>query len=327
VPANLTPQYFEAEKAFRSAKTIEEKIEALEGMLSVMPKHKGTDHLRAELTAKIARFKEQLERAPGGARRHGGYHVRREGAGQVALVGLTNSGKSALVASLTGVSLRIADFPYVTREPSPAMMRYENVQIQLVDMPAVEYAEARAWLSSVLRSADLLLVTIDAGPDTLGRFKSTINALHQLRIAIEGDPEPYTGILTAWKKCLVAATKYDLPDAGERYRELREAYGRWLTVIPVSVLSQTNLDVLRAALYRALAVIRVYTKPPGQQASLTNPTILPVGSRVIDVAAAVHKDFVARVRFAQVWGSAKFPGQKVSKDYVLREGDIVELHV
>lgn len=327
MPANLTPQYFEAERAFRSAVTPEEKIEALERMLSVMPKHKGTDHLRAELTAKIAKFKEQLERVPGSARRHGGYHVKKEGAGQIALAGLTNSGKSALVTSLTGISLRVADFPYVTREPSPAMMRYENVKIQLVDMPAIEYAEARPWLSSVLRNADLLLVAIELSADPLVRFQNTVEALHRLRIAVEGDPEPYDGILTASKRCVVAATKYDLPWAEERYRGLTESYGSWLTMVPVSVVSQTNLDAMRTTLYKALGVIRVYTKPPGQQASLVNPTILPVGSRVIDVADAVHKDFVSKVRFAQVWGSTKFPGQKVSKDYILKEGDVVELHV
>ncbi|MCX8126803.1 MAG: 50S ribosome-binding GTPase, partial [Dehalococcoidia bacterium] len=196
MPANLTPQYYQAERAFRSATTLEEKIEALEGMLSVMPKHKGTDRLRAELTSKIARLKEQLEKTPQGARRRGSYHVKKEGAGQIALVGLTNSGKSALVAGLTGVPLRTADYPYVTREPSPAMMRYENVQIQLVDMPAVDYDEARPCLSSVLRNADVLLVTVDLGHDPLVGLQDTLKALHKLRIALENDPEPYSGILT-----------------------------------------------------------------------------------------------------------------------------------
>lgn len=296
-------------------------------MLSVMPKHKGTDHLRAELTSKIARFREQLERAPGGPRRHGGYRIKKEGAGQIAIAGLTNSGKSALASSLSGISLRTDNFPYVTREPSPVMMRYENVQMQLVDMPAVDYEEARPWLSSILRNADTLLLAVDLSVDPLAGFKNTVGALHRLRIALDNDPEPYSGPLTAWKKCLVAATKYDLPGADQRYKALEESYGNRLIIIPVSVILPESLDTLRASLYRSLGVIRVYTKPPGQQVSLASPTVLPIGSRVIDVAAAVHKDFVAKVRFAQVWGSAKFPGQKVSKDYVLQEGDVVELHL
>ena len=83
MPANLPPMYFDAEKRFRDAKTPESKIEALEEMLTIMPKHKGTDKLRADLRRRIAKLKEQAQQKKGGARRDLAYVLEKEGAAQV----------------------------------------------------------------------------------------------------------------------------------------------------------------------------------------------------------------------------------------------------
>jgi ribosome-interacting GTPase 1 len=327
MPANLTPQYFEAERAYRSAVLPEEKILALENMLSVMPKHKGTDHLRAELTAKIARLNELLDKTAGPGRHRGGYHIRKEGVGQVALVGFTNSGKTSLVSTLSSIPLRSGDYSFVTKEPASAMMRFENVLIQLVDMPAIEYQEARPWLASILRNADLILLTIDLSRESLSVFQNTNEKLKELKIAILNDPSPITTSSVISKKALVVGTKSDSPGGFDQYRVLEDAVSEWLTTYAFSVLEPSNLEDVKHGIYQKLEIIRVYTKPPGQTALLSNPTVMPIGSTVLDVASAVHKDFVSRVKYAQVWGSSKFPGQKVSREYVLCEGDIVELHV
>jgi ribosome-interacting GTPase 1 len=99
MPANLTPQYLEAERNYRTAKTPLEKIAFLEEMLSVMPKHKGTDHLRADIRTKIAKLTQSLDKKT--ATQRASMIIEKVGAGQVAVVGPPNSGKSQIVASLT----------------------------------------------------------------------------------------------------------------------------------------------------------------------------------------------------------------------------------
>ncbi len=84
---------------------------------------------------------------------------------------------------------------------------------------------------------------------------------------------------------------------------------------------------MKKAIFLGLGVLRVYTKAPGEEAALDAPSVLARGSTVRDVAASVHKDFMARLKYAQIWGSGKFPGQKVSRDYLVQDGDIVELHI
>src|SRR4030042_1374884 len=109
MPANLTPQYLEAEKNFRSAKSPLEKIAALEEMLAVMPKHKGTDHLRAELRTRIARLTQSLDKKT--ATQRASMMIEKVGAGQVAVIGPPNTGKSQLVTSLTKATPVVAAYP------------------------------------------------------------------------------------------------------------------------------------------------------------------------------------------------------------------------
>ena len=177
MPANLTPAYFEAEKRYRAAETPEEKLEALNEMLRVMPKHKGTDGLRAELRTKIAKFQKESAKQQATARKGGMYHVPKEGAGQIALVGLTNSGKSSLMAATTSAHVEVGDYPYTTRLPQPGMMRFENVQIQLVDMPPISAQDARPWFAAVLRAADALILMVDLEIDPVTEVEELLGEL------------------------------------------------------------------------------------------------------------------------------------------------------
>src|SRR4030042_1556891 len=157
MPANLPPQYFEAERQYRRARDPEEKIAALRAMLSVMPKHKGTDKLHAELRHKIAKLSEEAEKEYATSRSSDPYYIRREGAGQAALVGLPNSGKSQLISAVTEASSTVAEYPFTTQMPIPGMMRYENIQIQVIDTPPLTSREAHTWLTNLLRNADILI--------------------------------------------------------------------------------------------------------------------------------------------------------------------------
>lgn len=327
MPANLTPQYLEADRRFRAAKTVEEKLAALEEMLAVIPKHKGTEHLRGDLKRRMAKLKAEAEQA---GRRRGGfsYAVDREGAGQVVLAGPTNAGKSALVRSLTNAQPEVGEYPFTTRRPLAGMMPYVNVQIQLVDLPAISATYMEPWVPSVVRPADLILLVADlANPAVLEETEEVLAVLERGKIRAGDGPSPEPGQGWAVMPALLAANKADAPDSGTALELLREAYRDRMPVHAVSAQSGQGLEALRRALYDALRIVRVYSKPPGKEPSMKSPVVLPQGSSVLEMAEAIHKDFARQFQYARVWGSSKFDGQRVQRDYVVQEGDIIELHI
>ena len=328
MPANLPPQYHEAEKIYRSAKTPEEKVEALEAMLAIMPKHKGTDHLRAELRRRIAKHQEEAQTRPSAGRKGSSYNIRREGAGQIVLVGLPNAGKSQLVSILTEAVPEVADYPFTTKVPTPGMMRFENIQIQLVDMPPLTDREAKPWLSHLLRNADILLMMIDLGEDPLLQIDAILAELEGMKVKLFGmEMKDELLIGVALKKALIAGNKNDLNNAVENYKLVQSRYDDKLPVVSISAQKGTGLEEMKRTIYNMLDIIRVYTKSPGARADLNEPVILKTGSTVEEAAASIHKDFLRNLKYAQVWGSGKFDGQRVSRGYVLEDGDVIEFHI
>ena len=326
MPANLPPEYFHAEKRYRQAKTPEEKVEALEAMLSIMPKHKGTDKLRAVLRSKMAKFSEEAQRKLATGRRGDAYYVKKEGAGQVILVGLPNAGKSQLVAVVTEASPNVADYPFSTQDPTPGMMNFENIQIQLVDIPPIIDRDARPWLPNLLRGADLLLLIVDLSQEPEIQMEAIFEELEKLRIKPVGRTES-TEQGVYQKKALIAGNKDDVEGSGGNYRELESQYGAQFPIVSISAREGTGLEVLKREIYRLLEIIRVYTKAPGRKADLEEPVILKRGSTVGDFAQSIHKDFHAKLKYAQLWGSGKFDGQRVSREHILEDGDVVELRI
>jgi len=328
MPANLPPQYHEAEKIYRSAKTPEEKVEALEAMLGIMPKHKGTDHLRAELRRRIAKHQEEAERRPSLGKKGGAYNIRREGAGQVVLVGLPNAGKSQIVSILTEAAPEVADYPFTTKVPTPGMMRFENIQIQLVDMPPLTDREAKPWLSHLLRNADILLITVDLSEDPLMQMDAILAEMGGVKVkplGMEEKDELLIGV--AQRKALIAGNKNDLPNSDVNYKLLSSRYGGRMPAVSISARKGSGLEEMKRTIYSMLDIIRVYTKSPGARADLNEPVILRKGSTVEEAAGSIHKDFRRNLKYAQVWGSGKFDGQRVSREYVLEDGDVVEFHI
>ncbi len=324
MPANLPPQYFEAEKVYRQARTPEEKVEALETMLAIMPKHKGTDKLRAELRTRIAKFSEEAQRRSSTARRGSAYNIRKEGAGQVVLVGLPNVGKSELLAAVTEATPEVGDYPFTTKEPLPGMMHFENIQIQLLDMPPITDRDARPWFAHLLRNSDALVLVVDLGEEPVLQIETLLSELAAMKVQVMPDDELPIG--TVRKCALVLGSRNDLDEAGERCARLRSRFEGVLPVECVSVLDDSGLERLRRTIFERLDIMRVYTKTPGKKADMEDPVILKKGSTLEDAAESVHKDFRANLKYAQVWGSGKFDGQRVKRDYVLEDGDIVELH-
>ncbi len=328
MPANLPPMYFDAEKRFREAKTPESKIEALEEMLTIMPKHKGTDKLRADLRRRIAKLKEQAQQKKGGARRDDAFMIEKEGAAQVAVIGAPNTGKSALVAALTNASPEVAEFPHTTWKPTPGMAPYENIQFQLVDTPPITRDYLDPWMADLMRRADMLLIILDLQDDPLQQLEETLAVLKELRIFPEGSPVPGDLKKTPFfKKTLVVVNKVDSENHMEDYQAFLELAGLNLPSIGISLRAGSNLKGLLRLLYELSGVIRVYTKVPGKEPNKAAPFVLPKMTTLGELAGRIHKDFVSKLKFAKIWGRAVFDGQMVQKDYFLQDGDVVEIHM
>ncbi len=325
MPANLTPEYLQAEQRFKSAKTTEEKISALEEMQATIPRHKGTEKMQAELKRRLSKLRTEQARRP--TSRAGIIHrVDKEGAGQVALVGPPNSGKSLLLRRLSHAMPEVADYPFTTRVPLPGMMPFEDVQIQLVDLPPVHPDFHESWLYQIIRNADTALLVVDlSDPDLLEDLETTLAQLANAKVLLgRGELPGVTGWLA--KPALLAANKVDTPEAADDLDILKELYGARFPILPVSAETCEGLEALRTAVFDLLEVVRVYTKPPGKKLERTAPYVLKRGSRLEDLAAHVHHDFLTQLKFARVWGHGRFEGQMVNRDYVLADKDIIELH-
>ncbi len=327
MPANLPPQYFEAEKVYRQAKTPEEKVEALESMLAIMPKHKGTDKLRADLRRRIAKCSEEAQRRPSGGKRGSDYNIRKEGAGQVVLVGLPNAGKSQLVSAVTDAFADVADYPFATKVPLPGMMRFENIQIQLLDMPPITDHDAKPWFSHLLRNCDVLLILADLSDNPLVQLETLLAELEAMKVrvlAADVAEEFLPGVVH--KRALIVASKMDLIRGDESLDALRSRCGGEIPVVAVSAKVGGCLADMGRAIFDSLDIIRVYTKPHGGKPDFDEPVILKKGCTIEDAAESVHKDFRRGMKYAQIWGSGKFDGQRVKRDHVLDDGDAVEFH-
>jgi len=325
MPANLTPAYYEAEDRFRKAATNEEKITALEEMLSVMPKHKGTDGLRADLRRKLSQLKEAATQKKGG-KQVDIFHVVRSGAGQVVLVGLPNTGKSSILAALTKAKVVVADFPFATQVPVPGMVRYEDVQIQLVDMPPITADYSAPGQVGTYRNCDIIAVVIDLSQDIEEQSLVLLDFLESRKLLMDDKTlaaDAQGNILG--KKGVCFCTKADLAPAGA-FEFAKKSFDKSIEYLELSTQTGAGLDKLGELLFRQLNIIRIYAKPPGKPADLESPFTLPAGTTVQDLATAIHRELAQKLKSARIWGTGVYDGQSVHLSHVLHDKDIVELH-
>jgi ribosome-interacting GTPase 1 len=327
MPANLPPEYFEIEKRYRGAKSPAEKIEALEEILAVIPKHKGTDKLRADFRRRLSKLKSQQQTKKATSRRDVGYRVDREGAGQVVLVGSPNVGKSSLVRALTNATPEVADFPHTTRMPTPGMMPFENIQIQLVDTPPMTREFMEPWLPDLIRRADVILLIVDVTTDPMQHLEESVTLLKEKRIAPLRLAHLYEGQGWTFRPVVVVANKNDNASAEENFQIFKSLLEDEWPMLAVSAKTGHNLELLKQIVFDRLEIIRVYTKARGKAPEYNAPFVLKKGATVEDLAGKIHKEFVEKFRFAKVWGNGVYDGQMIQRDYVLQDGDVVELHV
>ncbi len=313
MPANLGPDYLAAEQEFRRAETQTEKIAALERMWALLPKHKGTEKLQADLKRKLSQARKESQKK-GAAHSTPFYIIAREGAGQVALAGPPNAGKSRLLAALTHAHPEVAEYPFTTRLPLPGMMAFENVQIQLIDLPPVSDEFIEQWLPQVFRNADCSLMVIDANdPASLDEIEFIETRLEQWR---------------AKRPKLMIANKSDLKGERESIAVLAELYGDRYHVIAVSAETGEGLGELRRAVFDLLGLVRVYTKSPGKEPELDRPYVLKKGETVLDAARHVHRDFAEHLKFARRYRiSGSHEGMMVDRHHEVEDEDILEFHI
>ncbi|HUT20617.1 MAG TPA: TGS domain-containing protein [Anaerolineae bacterium] len=328
MPTNLPPDYFEVEKQFRQATLPEEKIACLEEMLAIVPKHKGTDHLRADLRRRLSKLKAAAETRGKTGRQGSAYHIDREGAGQVVLVGVANVGKSALVAELTNADPEVAEYPLTTWIPTPGMMPIEDIQVQLIDTPPLNPDFMEPELLNLIRRADLVLLLVDLQGYPMQELEDTVSLLEAQHIMPLRRRDEYVGeVPMTFVPMQVLVTKCDDEDLDGEFEVLSELLGGEWALIPVSAKTGHHVDEFKRRVFDALDIVRVYSKPPGEEPDLSAPFVIHKGATVQELAGKVHKDFLEQLKSARVWGSATHDGQMVGRDHVLQDGDIVELRL
>jgi hypothetical protein len=327
MPANLPPQYKEAENKLKTARTPEEKIAILQEMLAVMPKHKGTDHLKADIRSRISKLEKLKTTKKGQSRGDSRFIVERQGAAQVVVIGPPNCGKSSLVSALTNSPVEVADYAFTTSFPTPRMLKYEDIGIQLIDMPPIAPDFLEWWQTALIRSADLVVFVCDIGSDAvLDDTAMIVERLDGSRISLTNTPPEEKEIGRAYKPTIMVAMKKDAKDALPRLKLLEEGYSGQYPIYGASTVTLEGMDVLPGIVFGNLDIVRVYTKPPGKPADMENPVILTKGSTVTDAAKSIHKDFARNMKFTRIWGKGAFDGQRVEKDHVVEDGDILEFH-
>ena len=328
MPANLTPQYQKAEEEYRKAQTPQEQIDCLQLMLKLIPKHKGTEKLQADLRSRLKETKAELLAEKQAPKKGRSYRIPRQGAGQVLLIGAPNSGKSRFLAELTNAEPDVAKYPFTTLEPMPGMMSWQDTQVQLIDTPPITAGHIEPYLTSMIRAADAVLLCMDGSsddaPDETAEVIAQLQARKTLLANETGFDEDDFSFLRV--KTLLATTRGDDPGCSSRVEYFHEMITLALATHCVEFDSQESQEQLRKRIYDFLDVIRVYTKRRGKPADFADPFTIARGGTVEDLALKVHRELAESMKFAKVWGTSAHDGQIVGRDHPLCDQDVVELH-
>ncbi len=363
MPTNVTEEYNVAKRKYERASTPQEKLAALELMYAEVPKHKGTEKLRSHIKKKISKTKDEVEKQEKNQQSSYSLAVKKKGAAQVVILGTPNSGKSTFLKKMTNKDVDVASYPFTTKEPVVGMAYYEDAQIQLVEIPPVIedfYSKSEgAQLMNIVRNSDLILLMCNGTEDIVlkeirnslikvNKKKKKINykkgagdikiigeekvkdADHHDIVQLLKENNFKGGHVTIYEDVTIDDIT-DTINPAVIYKPLIYVVNNGLykgydiDKEPKLKISDTKENIVKT-IWEKLDAIRVYTKIKGEEAS-DEPIILEKDSNIEDLAMKIHKDFIKKFRFARVWGSSKFPGQKVGKDYSLEDKDTVEIHL
>jgi len=295
MPVNAGPEYFAAERKYSDAKTKKQKIAALEEMIKKAPKHKGTEKMLKDLKKRLKKFKNEIKKEQAAqSKSKPKFTIRKEGAAQICIFGLTNSGKSTLLKALTNANVKIDSYSFTTKKPAFGMMDYTGVKIQLVEIPSIFTPD----VLSVVRTCDLILILLDCTKNLEKQLDKLVSILEKNNIID--------------RKMMTVANKSDKKPTSEN-------------VLQISAKHGGDFKELKDAIWPRLGLIRVYTKSPNSEKAGV-PLTIKKGATVRNVTKEVHKTMLENFRFARIFNKTKYSGRKVGMDYVLSDLDVVEIH-
>lgn len=365
MPANVSYEYVAAQKKYDEAKTDEEKLIALQGMLSSAPTHKGSENLRRDISKRIADLKNKMEKRAAALKKTGySIGIKKEGAGQVVIIGFANSGKSTFLTKFTNAKPTIASYPYTTTKPEIGTLNYGGALIQLIELPAfLESKDMANQFFSIVRSADAIVFLV---PNNKMEERGKLITLLESQDIFVTKQKPKIELRKSSDLSITFINEQNLlipkeeatallKDSGFRNHTLilgqptntadllllmnpRAVYIPSIFVIMpfskenVVIKDYKNIKSfdfkeekkIKEEIFKMVNKIIVYTKKPGEKADLTDPLVLEKGTTVKLAAKQIHKSISKELRSAKVWGSTRFPGQNVSKDYALQDRDVVE---
>jgi len=292
MPINASPEFKKAQEEFLHAKTIEEKIKRLKIMISLAPKHKGSENLLANLKSRLAKLKQELIRQKKVKKHKAG--IKKEGDAQITLLGYANSGKSLLLSRLTKAKPKISKFPYTTIKPEQGILNL-GALIQILDLPSLKDNEEDNETRGYANNSDLVLIVACS----IDKIEKIIKKLKN-------------------KKTIIVINKIDIIDLQKIKKEFPGAIG-------VSALQNKGIEELKKEIFSHLNIIRIYTKQPGHKPG-RKPVILTKGSCVKDLAGKVHKDFIKQFKYTKIWRQGQYE-KEVGLRYLLKDKDIVEIHI
>ncbi len=331
MPANLPPQYYELERKFKVELDNKEKLKMAQELLRMMPKHKGTNRLQGEMKTKISDIKKLVA---SGDKVHGANKtvnfdsIDKEGCRQIILIGPPNCGKSSLLENLTEAKPIVADYPYSSREPLAGMMTYKAVPFQLIDTPPISEELYESYMNSLIRNADLVVLVADLSAKTMvDDIQFILDKMEERGINFQAKlSEDHRSDKVDDKMVIVAAHKTFEDESGHKFEQLKELMSGY-SITKTSILDEETLQNFQQAIFGALKILRVFTKKSGQEADFDSPIVLPIGSTVEQAAESLHKEIAQKLKFSRIWGQGKHDGQRVNRDFVLTDGDIVEFHI
>jgi hypothetical protein len=212
------------------------------------------------------------------------------------------------------------------------MMWFENVPIQLVDTPPLDRGFVEPALFDLVRRTDMILLLVDIQANPFEQLEIAVSQLVAHRIVPAALPAHLLAqhlqvVRPVVLPLLVLVNKCDDRRCSEDYQAFNELLEGGWPLLPISVESGYNLEELKRRVFEQLDLIRVYTRAPGKEPDRSKPFILKRGARLEELAGKIHKDFLTSLKSARVWGVNVFDGQLVPREYVLQEGDVVELRV